>query len=298
MLLRRLPAPLENRVRRMRALRRSKAARSAFDSAQCSPEWLTPGEFRKLLTNATEFPKDYSYDPESLAKRGEHYADTLLRHAAVQSAQPKRFLELASHDGMACYALAIRGFEATATDLDPDFDPRLAEAGVTTLLMDATNIQFDDGSIDVVFTFNAFEHFDDPPQVLKEALRVCKTGGIVFASFGPLYYSPYGLHAYREVPVPYCHLLFPESSLEALRTEIAPSSPQWPPVNGWHVAQYRELFKSKLVGDEAFELAEYRETYDLRYVGVVEQNPSCFRSKTEDFDDLIVGNISAVIRSK
>ena len=75
--------------------------------------------------------------------------------------------------------------------------------------MDAANMQFEDETFDFVFSYDAFEHFASPENVLLEAIRVVRKRGYIYLEFGPLYYSPYGEHAYRSITVPYCQFLFP-----------------------------------------------------------------------------------------
>ena len=48
---------------------------------------------------------------------------------------------------------------------------------VQFLMMDATNLQFDDASFDTVCIANSLHHLDDIPRVLAEMNRVLKPGG-------------------------------------------------------------------------------------------------------------------------
>lgn len=54
--------------------------------------------------------------------------------------------------------------------------------------------QFPDCSIDVVGSDAVFEHARNLPEVLQEFHRVLKTGGIVYATYGPLWYCWGGDH--------------------------------------------------------------------------------------------------------
>ena len=54
--------------------------------------------------------------------------------------------------------------------------------------------QFPDGSFDVVGSDAVFEHVRNLPAVLKEFHRVLKTGGIMYATYGPLWYCWGGDH--------------------------------------------------------------------------------------------------------
>ncbi len=64
---------------------------------------------------------------------------------------------------------------------------------------------------DCIFSFDAFEHFENPGAVLHEMYRLLKAGGRVYVSFGPTWFHPLGGHAFS--PFPWAHLLLSESAL-------------------------------------------------------------------------------------
>lgn len=90
-----------------------------------------------------------------------------------------------------------------------------------------------DGSADVVFSCNAFQ-FVDFAAVLREAHRVLRTRGVLYAHFGPIWSGPdghqleYVQHDGRELQFwrdtllpPYSHLRFPADELRSvLRTAL------------------------------------------------------------------------------
>ena len=57
-----------------------------------------------------------------------------------------------------------------------------SRAGFRLALADATRLPFTDGSFDAVFCIDAFEHFPDPDQAVREFRRVLRPGGFVFLS--------------------------------------------------------------------------------------------------------------------
>lgn len=67
------------------------------------------------------------------------------------------------------------------------------------------------GSVDVIVSIDAFEHFADPGGVLRTMRRLLKPDGYVIATFGPIWYHPLGGHAFSIFP--WAHLLFTERAL-------------------------------------------------------------------------------------
>jgi SAM-dependent methyltransferase len=71
---------------------------------------------------------------------------------------------------------------------------------------------------DVIISIDAFEHFGDPPEILRTMAGILKPGGCVFASFGPTWFHPYGGHLFSVFP--WAHLIFSEQALCRWREHI------------------------------------------------------------------------------
>lgn len=69
--------------------------------------------------------------------------------------------------------------------------------------------KFTDASFDVVSSDAVFEHLKNLPEVLKEFYRILRPGGVLYATFGPLWYGWGGDHVsgYDGVATGYNHLL-------------------------------------------------------------------------------------------
>jgi hypothetical protein len=124
---------------------------------------------------------------------------------------------------------------------------------------------------------------------------VLRPGGYLFLLFGPVYTSPYGLHAYRQIPVPYCQYLFTDADLKAYAArEGLPAA--WPFVNGVSVSSYRDLWAQQA---GRFERLHYVE-HPTGGVGaeLIADHPACFRGKVPAFGDLFVSAMEICLRRR
>jgi SAM-dependent methyltransferase len=266
--------------------------RSLSQEKQSNP-WLERTQL-ETLQGRFAYPKDYSYEAAALQKRGEWRAADMLALLGGGDRQMRRFLELGCADGMTGAALAARGKLVTAVDTGRSvLDARAKDAGVGFRRMDAGYLQLDDDTYDVVYSYNSFEHFSDPARVLSEAARTTRKGGYIYLSFGPLYYSPWGLHAYRSVTVPYCHLLFRRQDLARFTGENGLPPIDFKQVNGWSLQAFRTLWRQF---DDVLQRVRYREYPDTAHVNLIEEYPSCFRGKVPSLDDLTIYQIEVLFR--
>jgi SAM-dependent methyltransferase len=65
----------------------------------------------------------------------------------------------------------------------------------------------DDASMDIVYSTDAFEHFEAPTEVLTELYRTLKPGGYLLIYFIP-WWSVEGAHLEGVIPIPWCQVLF------------------------------------------------------------------------------------------
>src|SRR6185437_8265583 len=75
-----------------------------------------------------------------------------------------------------------------------------------------------DDKADVILSLDAFEHFDNPAEILRIMRRLLKDDGCVIAAFGPTWYHPLGGHLFS--PFPWAHLLLTEKSLIRWRSDF------------------------------------------------------------------------------
>jgi ubiquinone/menaquinone biosynthesis C-methylase UbiE len=269
----------------------SAKAKSALKNAPTTPDWLDLKELEHLKN---QYPvklkwKKSKQDMEPLATIPDRTDANKVLNAIGEKNKKRNFLELGCQHGMTSYALSLEGHNTTAIDIDSDQFSELAKnAGVNFYKMDASNLTFEDESFDCVFSYNAFEHMDKPDLALKEATRVVKKGGHIYLYFNPLYMSPWGLHSWMELAIPYCQMLFPPDMIRS----VVEAQHLWY-CNGWSCQAYRELWKKF---SSQLSILKYKENVNPFHLNMIVKYPSCFKSKTDCFDDLVVDGIEVLFQ--
>lgn len=275
---------------------RAREAGRAFATAPAAPAWLGIEELAALQAAYPLEPMTYKYDDASLEQRGRERAREMLALAGSDAARLRDFLDLGMWDGMACYALQEMGKRATGIDIRVEgITPKAMHSGALFAGMDASQLGFADNSFDFIFSYNSFEHFPQPDVVLREAERVARPGGYIYLNFGPLWLSARGAHQFQTISVPYCECLFTKETLTqfAEQQNIELMGFFW--MNEWPLTRYRRLWKDS---QGTLERVAYYETFNADHVSLISRYPSCFRDKTDHFDDLLVSNIEVLFRKR
>jgi SAM-dependent methyltransferase len=94
-----------------------------------------------------------------------------------------------------------------------------ANVGLSPDRCDFTDAANDkDLQADVIFSLDAFEHYNHPAGILKHMRSLLKPGGKVFVCFGPPWLHPYGGHLFSIFP--WSHLLFTEEAQIRWRSDF------------------------------------------------------------------------------
>lgn len=124
-----------------------------------------------------------------------------------------------------------------------------------------------DERADLIVSFDAFEHFADPLEILRVMSRLLKPGGEAVISFGPTWLHPYGGHLFSVFP--WAHLIFTERALLEWRSRFRQDGAQrFGEVDGglnqMRIAQFERLVEASPLTAEWFETVPIRGLAVLR----------------------------------
>ncbi len=149
-------------------------------------------------------------------------ADIILKHAQKFGVDinDKILLDFGCGDGaITPHYLAAGAREVVGIDIDPKEVKRAEEQyssdKVRFQISGPKGIPLEDNSIDVVISYDVFEHITDVPSVLSELYRIVRPKGkVLLGTWG--WYHPFAPHLFSTMPVPWAHVFFSEKTI--LRT--------------------------------------------------------------------------------
>jgi SAM-dependent methyltransferase len=154
------------------------------------------------------------------AYEGVSKIETLLGERIWEETKDKVVIDFGCGDGEDAVEVAKRGArKVVGVDIREHAlaraRKRAAEHGVGAICTFGTKT---DEKADVILSIDAFEHFDDPAEILRIMRRLLKDDGCVLAAFGPTWYHPLGGHLFS--PFPWAHLIFTERTLIRWRSDF------------------------------------------------------------------------------
>jgi SAM-dependent methyltransferase len=253
-------------------------------------------QFDKLLRKYSGLQLDpYLFNDYENWNRAVARVQWLIQNLAELRENTRRVLEIGAGDGMVGKLLADYGHDVTLADFQDWRDPR---AKHLPLLQGAieSGIDLPEASVDVVVSYNAFEHFEDPAACVRQLVRVVRPAGLMHFDFGPPFSAPFGMHCYRALPVPYCQFLFPESHVvEYIRSrghdDLGKRMTELQPMNRWRLSQFDAAWTSSgctVVSREIF--------HDRDFLHLVTRFPNSFRGRNLTVDDLTANRIRVTLR--
>jgi SAM-dependent methyltransferase len=284
---------LESRYRRLAHARRVAAIEDVL-SRPGIPDTRRSQEAFETLQDAYPGLPEYGYDLENLFLRAASRSATILKRAGAGD-RKLRILELGAGDGMLGALLAAAGHEVVLCDLE---DWRTASARhLRFVAADCSErIPLETGTFDVVCSFNSFEHFGDPLRAFEEAHRITRRDGLMHFDFGPLFCSPWGLHAYRSLRMPYSQFLFSEEFVKRKLAEIGiwdlgKERVELQRLNKWRAAQFIALWSGEDCG-----VIKSQQHVVEDHLDVVRRFPEAFRGRSLTFTDVTCANLIVTVR--
>ena len=154
--------------------------------------------------------------PEGDSKLSAHFSEGLTSRLAG-----KTIIDFGCGDGQQAVAMAraapdcrVIGLDIQKKHLDRSRQ-RAVLAGVEDQCLFTTHT---DELADIIVSFDAFEHFSDPLNILRIMSNLLKPQGEILISFGPTWLHPYGGHMFSVFP--WAHLLFSEQALLRWRAQF------------------------------------------------------------------------------
>lgn len=145
----------------------------------------------------------------------------------------------------------------------------VADERIQYYCVDITQEKVND-QFELVTSFCAFEHFENPILMLEEMKKLVKEGGYLFIEFSPIWNSADGHHMYRNIQFPYYHLIFTEEVIEDYKKIYGYKDYNW--YNKWSGQDYMTMFLQ--VYD--MQLVRFSPMYNLRDYYFVERYPQLF----------------------
>jgi SAM-dependent methyltransferase len=154
------------------------------------------------------------------AYEGVSKLETLVGRQIWEDTKDKVVIDFGCGDGVDAVEVAERGAKRViGIDIR---EHALAKARRTAALRGVADrcsfVTRTDEKADVILSIDAFEHFDDPGEILRIMRALLKDEGRVIAAFGPTWYHPLGGHLFSVFP--WAHLIFTETSLIRWRSDF------------------------------------------------------------------------------
>lgn len=140
--------------------------------------------YRNPRPTASDVHWSYAEEWTSLEQEervGDRRTDQFRRFLDLYPGRPGRLLDIGCGYGFFLKMAKGRGWEAVGIDLHPKGIAYAKERlQVDALLGDLRDVDFPDGSFDLVTLWNVVECVPDPVELLRQARRVLKRGGTIF----------------------------------------------------------------------------------------------------------------------
>jgi SAM-dependent methyltransferase len=261
--------------------------------SEATPKTCDETTFNELQRSWKPWWPPYNYDEYSTWERGCGRVRKMLEFAFLQK-PGLDILEVGCGDGMAGAIMASYGHRVHLCDLTDWRDERSRGLAYTQVDL-CSDLPFADNAFDFIYSYNTFEHVDDPAKALSELVRSCKRGGHIYLDFNPLYASPLGLHA-MSFHMPYPQFLFSEALIDEKLREIGNCDlgyqmGELQHLNRWRVDQFRKLWQAS-----GCEILLSEESRDFSHLDFVVRYGDSFTGRGLKIDDLAVYGVRVLLK--
>lgn len=288
-----LPDPIIKPLRRHRDSVMRSQIESILEQTAAPSTSRAEADFDLLQSEFCGVP-EYGFDFHSTWKRASQRA-ILLADVVPDKERSYRVLEVGCGDAMTGYMLSTHGHEVSVSDMDDWRNPAAKSLPFTKAVLEE-GLPFEEASFDFIFSFNSFEHFNDPGRCFAELTRLTRPGGIVYLSFGPIYASAWGLHAASSFKMPFPQYLFSKEFLQRKLQQtgvydLGKHSDSLQPLNAWTVKEFCELWNENPAWRVLME--------DLwgpdEFLPVIKRYPECFTGRNLTFEDVVTQAINVTL---
>ncbi len=158
-------------------------------------------------------------------------------------------------------------------------------------VIDLVNDDLGSNDIDIVMSFSAFEHFEEPGYVLDKVYNKIKKGGYLYAEFAA-FNSPYAIHRKKFSGVPHIQNIFSEeiayeffyshlkinSGINRYTKEKITNGDPYPEVNRWLIPDYERIF----LDNNKWNVINYTKKYNYKYHWLMTIFKDKFQDKSYD----------------
>lgn len=239
-------------------------------------------------------PTPYGYTPRDVWSRGVERSKFLTSIPGMETLG-KHVLEVACGDGLVGTLLHHYGHKVIVTDSSDWRDPR-AKIVPFHCCDVCSSIPVVDDHYDLIYSYNAFEHFDHPEKAFDNIVECVRPGGYIYLEFSPLFASPWGLHAYGTFNMPYPQFLFSSRFIQKTYNEFGiryygMEQREPIPVNKWRYEQFMTLFQRR-----GLSVLEISTSTDASSLDLVLKFPETFRGRQLTRKDLVIDGIKVLLQ--
>ena len=171
--------------------------------------------------------------------------------------------------------------------------------------LDLVKDDIGENSADIVMSFSAFEHFENPGHVLDKCHRLLRRGGYLYAEFAA-FNAPYAIHRKIFSGVPHIQNIFDDTvayeffydflkinpGVNRYTNEKITDGNPYPEVNRWQIPDYENIF----LDPEKWEVENYTKVYNYKHDWYIKIFSEYFEGRRKD--DLYVDYFKFLIRKK